>query len=91
MRLLISDANILIDMEEGQLIEQMFHLPWTFVALHKPHLHDSIMASHHVQIVTNIRSFIVRRADRRDEFIYKIIWEVNNDMSNCLSRVKPGN
>lgn len=30
MRLLISDANILIDMEEGQLIEQMFRLPWTF-------------------------------------------------------------
>lgn len=30
MRLLISDANILIDMEEGQLIEQMFRLPWIF-------------------------------------------------------------
>jgi len=30
MLLLISDANILIDMEEGQLIEQMFRLPWTF-------------------------------------------------------------
>ena len=30
MRLLISDANILIDMEEGQLIEHMFRLPWTF-------------------------------------------------------------
>ncbi len=30
MQLLISDANILIDMEEGQLIEQMFQLPYQF-------------------------------------------------------------
>lgn len=30
MLLLISDANILIDMEEGGLLKQMFRLPWTF-------------------------------------------------------------
>ena len=30
MRLLISDANILIDLEEGKLIEQMFQLPCQF-------------------------------------------------------------
>lgn len=30
MQLLISDANILIDMEEGRLIEAMFQLPWKF-------------------------------------------------------------
>lgn len=30
MQLLISDANILIDMEEGQLIESMFQLPFQF-------------------------------------------------------------
>ncbi|TBR42010.1 DUF3368 domain-containing protein [Marinomonas agarivorans] len=30
MRLLISDANILIDMEEGELIEKLFQLPYTF-------------------------------------------------------------
>lgn len=30
MLLLISDANILIDMEEGELLEQMFLLPYEF-------------------------------------------------------------
>ena len=30
MQLLISDANILIDLEEGQLIELMFQLPFEF-------------------------------------------------------------
>jgi len=30
VQLLISDANILIDMEEGRLIEQMFLLPYQF-------------------------------------------------------------
>ena len=30
MRLVVSDANILIDMEEGGLIEAMFKLPETF-------------------------------------------------------------
>lgn len=30
MQLLISDANILIDLEEGQLVELMFHLPYQF-------------------------------------------------------------
>lgn len=30
MRLLISDANILIDMEEGELLEPMFRLPFDF-------------------------------------------------------------
>lgn len=30
MQLLISDANILIDMEEGQLLELMFKLPFQF-------------------------------------------------------------
>jgi predicted nucleic acid-binding protein len=30
MLLLISDANILIDMEEGELLEQMFQLPFEF-------------------------------------------------------------
>ncbi|GGX68812.1 DUF3368 domain-containing protein [Saccharospirillum salsuginis] len=30
MQLLISDANILIDLEEGQLIERMFDLPYRF-------------------------------------------------------------
>lgn len=30
MQLLISDANILIDLEEGQLIELMFQLPYRF-------------------------------------------------------------
>lgn len=30
MQLLISDANILIDMEEGQLIELMFQLPYQY-------------------------------------------------------------
>ncbi len=30
MQLLISDANILIDMEEGQLLERMFRLPFEF-------------------------------------------------------------
>ncbi len=30
MQLLISDANILIDIEEGQLLEAMFKLPFTF-------------------------------------------------------------
>lgn len=30
MQLLISDANILIDIEEGELIEQMFRLPYQF-------------------------------------------------------------
>lgn len=30
MQLLISDANILIDMEEGQLIDHMFSLPFQF-------------------------------------------------------------
>lgn len=30
MQLLISDANILIDMEEGQLLELMFKLPFAF-------------------------------------------------------------
>ncbi|WP_281687308.1 PIN domain-containing protein [Pseudomonas citronellolis] len=30
MRLLISDANILIDLEEGQLLEELFHLPYQF-------------------------------------------------------------
>ncbi len=31
MQLLISDANILIDLEEGALIEQMFQLPFQFL------------------------------------------------------------
>ena len=30
MQLLISDANILIDMEEGNLLAQMFQLPISF-------------------------------------------------------------
>ena len=30
MQLLISDANILIDMEEGELLPQMFQLPYSF-------------------------------------------------------------
>jgi hypothetical protein len=30
VQLLISDANILIDLEEGQLIELMFQLPYQF-------------------------------------------------------------
>lgn len=30
MLLLISDANILIDMEEGELLEQLFKLPYEF-------------------------------------------------------------
>jgi hypothetical protein len=30
MWLLISDANILIDIEEGQLISQLFQLPYQF-------------------------------------------------------------
>lgn len=30
MQLLISDANILIDLEEGQLVELMFRLPYRF-------------------------------------------------------------
>ena len=30
MQLLISDANILIDLEEGQLIDLMFQLPYQF-------------------------------------------------------------
>jgi hypothetical protein len=30
MQLLISDANILIDMEEGELLPQMFQLPYNF-------------------------------------------------------------
>jgi len=30
VQLLISDANILIDLEEGELIEQMFQLPYQF-------------------------------------------------------------
>jgi len=30
MQLLISDANILIDMEDGQLLEKMFTLPYQF-------------------------------------------------------------
>ena len=30
MQLLISDANILIDLEEGQLIERIFQLPYQF-------------------------------------------------------------
>jgi len=30
MQVLISDANILIDMEEGELIEKMFKLPYIF-------------------------------------------------------------
>lgn len=30
MQVLISDANILIDMEEGELIEEMFRLPYVF-------------------------------------------------------------
>jgi len=30
MQLLISDANILIDLEEGQLIKHMFQLPYVF-------------------------------------------------------------
>lgn len=30
MQLLISDANILIDLEEGELIEQLFQLPFKF-------------------------------------------------------------
>lgn len=30
MQLLISDANILIDMEEGQLLQAMFRLPFQF-------------------------------------------------------------
>ena len=30
MRLLIIDANILIDLEEGQLLEQFFQLPYNF-------------------------------------------------------------
>lgn len=30
MQLLISDANILIDMEEGQLLHAMFNLPFAF-------------------------------------------------------------
>ena len=30
MQLLISDANILIDMEEGELIEELFKLPYVF-------------------------------------------------------------
>lgn len=33
VQLLVSDTNILIDMEEGQLIELMFQLPYNF--LHK--------------------------------------------------------
>ena len=33
MQLLISDANILIDMEEGQLIKLMFQLPYRFSIL----------------------------------------------------------
>lgn len=28
--MLISDANILIDLEEGQLLELFFHLPYQF-------------------------------------------------------------
>ena len=30
MQLLISDANILIDLEEGELIKEMFQLPFHF-------------------------------------------------------------
>ena len=30
MQVLISDANILIDMEEAELIEKMFELPYLF-------------------------------------------------------------
>lgn len=30
MQLLISDANILIDLEEGELLEQLFRLPYQF-------------------------------------------------------------
>ncbi len=30
MQLLISDANILIDLEEGQILELLFHLPYQF-------------------------------------------------------------
>ena len=30
-QLLVSDANILSDMEEGGLLSQMFHLPYEFV------------------------------------------------------------
>lgn len=47
MQLLISDANILIDMEEGQLLETMFKLPFDFRVpdllffdeLEEPHAH----------------------------------------------------
>lgn len=30
MQLLISDANILIDLEEGELLPDIFHLPYQF-------------------------------------------------------------
>ena len=30
MQLLVSDANILIDLEEGELLEQLFQLPYQF-------------------------------------------------------------
>ncbi len=45
MRLLISDANILIDLEEGQLIEQLFRLSYEFCV---PDLlfFDELEASH---------------------------------------------
>ncbi len=31
MLLLVSDANILIDIEEGQLLDVLFQLPYQFV------------------------------------------------------------
>jgi len=48
MKLLISDANILIDMEEGGLIEAMFRLPETFAVPNI--LYEEELLAHHANL-----------------------------------------
>ena len=48
MKLLISDANILIDMEEGGLIESMFRLPETFAV--PDILYEEELLAHHANL-----------------------------------------
>lgn len=48
MQVLISDANVLIDMEVGDLLEVMFQLPFQFKVADLPY-HDELSADsrHH--------------------------------------------
>lgn len=75
MKLLISDANILIDMEEGGLIEAMFRLPETFAVPNI--LYEEELLAHHAKLpalglqVLEISAEYVRESYRLRERYHK--------------------